>query len=253
MAKKYSVGELIYDSNIYDGMNTDMTDLSFYKQWLPANKEAKILELCCGSGRLTIPIAKEGYDITGVDITSSMLKKAKEKASNLNLGIKFIEADIRTLELKEKFDFIFIPFNSIHHLYQNDDLFNTLNCVQNHLNENGLFLLDCFNPNIQLITDYENHLREIANYTTSDGRQVKIKQSMLYHSKNQINHIKWHYYINGKFDSIQNLDMRMYFPLELDAYLKWNGFDIKHKFGGFKEEQFLDNSEKQIFVCKLIP
>ena len=58
----YKVGELIYDANIYDGLNTSLSDLQFYKKWLPKNKEAEILELCCGTGRLTIPIAKDGYN-----------------------------------------------------------------------------------------------------------------------------------------------------------------------------------------------
>ena len=58
----YKVGELIYDANIYDGLNTFLSDLQFYKKWLPKNQEAEILELCCGTGRLTIPIAKDGYN-----------------------------------------------------------------------------------------------------------------------------------------------------------------------------------------------
>ena len=58
----YKVGELIYDANIYDGLNTFLSDLQFHKKWLPKNKEAEILELCCGTGRLTIPIAKDGYN-----------------------------------------------------------------------------------------------------------------------------------------------------------------------------------------------
>ena len=58
----YKVGVLIYDANIYDGLNTFLSDLQFYKKWLPKNKEAEILELCCGTGRLTIPIAKDGYN-----------------------------------------------------------------------------------------------------------------------------------------------------------------------------------------------
>ncbi len=250
MNSNYKVGDLIYDANIYDGMNTNLADLEFYKRWLPKNKEARILELCCGTGRLTIPIAKDGYHISGVDYMSSMLEKAKVKASEEGLKVEFIEADIRSLDLPEKYDLIFIPFNSIHHLYKNEDLFKAFNGVKNHLKDGGLFLLDCFNPNIQFIVEGEKEQKEIARYTTNDGRDVLIKQIMRYENKTQINRIEWHYFINGEFNSIQNLDMRLFFPQELDAYLEWNGFHIINKFGGFEDQAFNDHSEKQIFVCQ---
>ena len=96
----------------------------------------------------------------------------------------------------------------------------------------------------------EKEQKEIAEYTTKDGRDVLIKQIMRYENKTQMNRIEWHYYINGEFDSIQNLDMRLFFPQELDSYLESNGFNIIHKFGGFEEEAFNDHSEKQIFVCQ---
>jgi ubiquinone/menaquinone biosynthesis C-methylase UbiE len=249
MDSDYTVGDLIYDANMYDGLNTNLTDLKFYKKWLPKSKNARILELCCGTGRLTLPIAKDGYDISGVDFTSSMIEQAKVKASEEGLEIEFIEADIRTLDLPEKYDLIFIPFNSIHHLYKNEDLFKAFNVVKNHLKDQGLFLLDCFNPNIQFIVESEKGQKEIAKYTTNDGREVLIKQIMRYENKTQINRIEWHYYINGVFDSIQNLDMRMFFPQELNSYLEWTGFNIMNKFGDFEEGVFNDSSEKQIFVC----
>lgn len=252
MNTDYKVGDLIYDANIYDGLNTFLSDLQFYKKWLPKNKEAKILELCCGTGRLTVPIAKAGYNICGVDYTSSMLEQANVKASEAGLEINFIEADIRSLNLQEKFDFIFIPFNSIHHLYKNEDLFKAFNGVKNHLKEGGLFLLDCFNPNIQYIVEGEKEQRKIAEYTTEDGRAVLIKQTMRYESATQINRIEWHYFLNGEFHSIQNLDMRLFFPQELDSYLEGAGFEITHKFGSFEEERFENKSEKQIFVCKTL-
>ena len=88
MDSNYRVGDLIYDANIYDGMNTNLADLQFYKRWLPKDKNARILELCCGTGRLTIPIAKDGYNITGIDYTPSMLEQAKIKASKERLEIE---------------------------------------------------------------------------------------------------------------------------------------------------------------------
>lgn len=71
---------------------------------------------------------------------------------------------------------------------------------------------------------------------------------MRYERKAQINRIEWHYFINGEFDSSQNLDMRLFFPQELDSYMEWAGFNIIHKFGSFEEEAFNDDSEKQIYV-----
>ena len=75
MNTDYKVGDLIYDANIYDGMNTDLSDLQFYKRWLPQSKGARILELCCGTGRLTLPIARDGYDISGVTLPQCLPKQ----------------------------------------------------------------------------------------------------------------------------------------------------------------------------------
>lgn len=251
MKTDYKVGALVYDADIYDGFNTALSDLEFYTRWLPQNKDSRILELCCGTGRLTIPIAKDGYNISGVDYTASMLERAKEKASQAGLKINFIEADIRTLNLQEKFDLIFLPFNSIHHLYKNEDLFEVLKVVRNHLKEKGLFLLDCFNPNIRYIVEKEKEQQVIAEYTTNDGRKILIEQSMHYENAAQINRIKWHYFINNKFHSIQNMDMRLFFPQELDSYFKQAGFNIIYKFGDFTREVFNNGSEKQIYVLAL--
>ena len=108
--KNYIVGDLIYDAAIYDGLNTFLDDLEFYKKWLPKDKEANILELCCGTGRLTIPIAKEGYNITGVDYTASMLNQAIAKANKEQLSIDFVQEDWIWERDSILFSFLLIPF-----------------------------------------------------------------------------------------------------------------------------------------------
>ena len=79
MNSDYKVGDLIYDANIYDGMNTDLSDLQFYKRWLPQNKGARILELCCGTGRLTLPIARDGYKLVELTTLPQCLPKQDSK------------------------------------------------------------------------------------------------------------------------------------------------------------------------------
>lgn len=114
-----------------------------------------------------------------------------------------------------------------------------------------MFLLDCFNPNIQYIVENERKQHVIAEYTTNDEKKVLIKQSMHYESASQINRIKWQYFIDDKFHSVQNMDMRLFFPQELNSYLKQIEFNIIHKFGDFTEQEFDDNSEKQIYILEL--
>lgn len=79
MNTDYKVGDLIYDASIYDGLNTFLSDLQFYKKWLPKNRDAKILELCCGTGRLTLPIAKDGYNICESITLHPCLNKQRQK------------------------------------------------------------------------------------------------------------------------------------------------------------------------------
>lgn len=73
---------------------------------------------------------------------------------------------------------------------------------------------------------------------------------MKYDKKNQINRVKWHYYVNGK-EEIQRLDMRCFFPLELDMLLKYNGFEVISKFGNFDKSSFESDGPKQIYICKI--
>lgn len=79
MNAEYKVGDFIYNADIYDGLNNSLSDLAFYKKWLPQNKDAKILELCCGTGRLTIPIARMGIILRELIILYPCLNGQKRK------------------------------------------------------------------------------------------------------------------------------------------------------------------------------
>src|SRR5258708_4022864 len=72
-----------------------------------ARGERRVLELGCGTGRLTVPIAQTGVSITGVDLSASMLATARQKAEAAGVAINFIEADMRYLELGEKYSAVF--------------------------------------------------------------------------------------------------------------------------------------------------
>jgi len=252
MKESYTVGDLVYDPDLYDGLNKQTDDLMFYLHWFKEETNQTILELCCGTGRLTIPISKNGFKITGVDNNKEMLEMAKRKAHLENTDIDFIEADIRFLDLKLQYDVIFVPFNSIHHIYSNEDLFLVLKNISQHLKKDGMFLFDCFNPDIRYIANHEDEKQFLCEFITGRGKKVLINQIMNYESDSQINHIKWYYEIDGKQEPEQSLDMRMYYPQELNSYLQICGFEVFHKYGNFDCSEFNSKSPKQIFLCKRI-
>ena len=87
------------------------------------------------------------------------------------------------------------------------------------------------------------------NLKLDSGKTVIIKQSMKYDRVHQINRVKWHHFIDGK-EYIEPLDMRCFFPQEMDALLDYNGFEIMEKYGDFQRGAFVESSTKQIFICR---
>src|ERR1035437_6604186 len=75
-----------------------------------------VLELACGSGRLTVPIAQNGSEILGVDLSAAMLDAARAKAVTAGVQIQFVQGDMRKLELPGRFTAVLIPGNSLLHL-----------------------------------------------------------------------------------------------------------------------------------------
>jgi SAM-dependent methyltransferase len=250
MTKEYCVGDYIYDAQIYDGFNKQTDDLEFYKTFFSSHKISKVLELCCGTGRLTIPLYESGINITGLDFTKSMLNEASKKSKNKGYQIPLLNGDMRTFNLDSKFDAIFIPFNSIHHLFSNEDLFSTLNTTQKHLTDNGYLIIDYFNPSIRYIVENEKQTVKIADYETEDGRKVVINQTMHYEDDTQINRIKWQYIVNNQVHSNEALDMRIFYPKEIDSYIEQNGYKIVNKYGDYNLTKFTSDSPKQLIICQ---
>jgi len=247
--KPLGVGPIIYNGELYDGQFKNKDDLPFYHKWCQKAK-GPVLELCCGTGRLTIPLAKTGIDITGLDKESSMLTRAKAKLKEQGLDAVFIKGDMRRFGLGRKFKLIFIPFNSIQNTYTLNDIEGIFARVKEHLTWDGIFILDIFNPSIRILASRGASAKIIERFMLPDGRKVIIKQKHVYDVATQVNRVTWQYIINGRSRPFQQLDMRCFFPQEMDALLKYNGFKVIRKFGWFDERPFSSSAPKQIYVLK---
>ncbi|MFX1389809.1 MAG: class I SAM-dependent methyltransferase [Promethearchaeota archaeon] len=225
-------------------------DVPFYLQKAIEYGEP-ILELACGTGRVTLPIAKEGLSITGLDLLQSMLKEAKRKSKELGLEIEWIEADMTDLDLKKKFNLILMPGCAFNWFLELDWVEKCLSRIKKHLNPKAAFIFDAFNPNLNILTRDPSTTYINAKYEDPDGKGlVIVNESNKYDKATQINEIQLSYSIADKI--IENkLKLRIFFPQELDAILKYNGFKISNKYGDFDQTPFNSDSRRQIFICQV--
>ena len=225
--------------------------LNFYRRQVARYGEP-VLELACGSGRLTIPLADEGINITGMDLSEDMLDLATLKASKRGAGLRLVQGDMRTFELGEKFKFIFIPAQSLSHLYTRTDIEDCFACVRRHLADEGRFLIELFNSSVKLLAREADRRYPVNQYEDPQGGfQVFVTTEVRYDAASQINHIQWFFRdeMSDK-ETVLSFEMRQFFPQEIDALLWYNGFLIEHKYGSYDEGEFSSESPKQLIVCR---
>ena len=121
-------------------------ECDFLEKELGFNKALKILDVGCGTGRHSIELTKRGYDITGIDLSESQLKRAKEKAALLNLQINFIEADARDLPFLNEFDVAIMLCEGGFPLMETDEMnYEILEQVTKSLKDKGKFIFTTLN------------------------------------------------------------------------------------------------------------
>lgn len=210
-----------------------------------------VLELACGAGRLAVPIAGEDLQVIGFDVSEQMLAVAQRRASESNVKLTLMHGDMRNFNIQGKFQFIFIATNSFSHLYSREDIEACLGSVRRHLANTGRFAVEVFNPAFGGFVQPPQHRTPVATYCDArSGRRVAVSKSVRYDSATQIAHETWFFLdeVAGEERAVP-LNLRMYYPQELDALLHYNGFAVEHKYGDHRRGPFTPSSRKQILIC----
>jgi len=105
-------------------------------------KPQTLLDLACGEGTFAVTMAKKGFQVTGVDISTHMLKFARERAEENNVSVEFLHEDMRSLSFEEEFDLVTCWFDSLNYLLKLEDLEKTFGGVWRTLKKAGLFIFD---------------------------------------------------------------------------------------------------------------
>ncbi len=121
------------------------TELAYLKRYL--NKKQKILDLACGYGRFTIPLAEQGYNVEGIDISPNLIREAKKNAKKEKVGIKFRIGDMRKLPYtNDSFDSIICMWSAFSEIHKRKDQISALSEMHRVLKVGGFAFLEMPKP-----------------------------------------------------------------------------------------------------------
>ena len=238
--------DIYSDPQLYDAAHAWKTnDIEFITN-CALEHGGPILEMASGTGRLAVPLIKKGFNYTGVELSEPFVEFTKKKLTSIKSVHNIVQGDMKNIDLKKKYRFIFIGFNSICHLLTNKDLSKFFNCVYAHLLDGGLFLIDTFVPN-PIFLYRPNIKTHVMEFDLPNGEQCIVNEVNQYDPDTQINQIKW-FFESSKVDQFL-FDMHMIYPDTMDRLLSESGFKIYNKFGDYDKSPFSSESHLQIYLC----
>jgi len=236
-----------YDIEENDALANDPT-VDFYQR-LAHEMGAPILELACGTGRVTIPIARSGLAVVGVDLAKGMLARAQEKA--VGLLAEWIYGDVRTVRLGRTFRLIFMTGNAFQAMLTPADQAQLLATVHLHLVAHGCFAFETRNPRpADLVTTTEEE--HWQSYQAANGHTVELSGLQRYEPARQLLHWtsfrRWQD-ARGRQEKVTRITVRFTAIDELNQLLPQNGFAVTRQYGGWDRRPFTKDSPTIITVC----
>jgi SAM-dependent methyltransferase len=241
-----------------EGMHYDLrwrhysADLYFWSR--QAHKYGgPVLDLSCGTGRVPLHLARAGYRVTGIEASEALLREAHRKCLRTKLSVEWVHHDIRRFRLGTRFPLVIFPLNSISSLIEAKDLHSCFDCVRRHLAPKGRFVIDCSNPQLENLLRDSSKRFPHSRYPAPSGRgTVEVTESTSYDACRQVNFVRlYHKMPREESEFVEEMAVRIYFPAELDALLRYNGFVIEAKYGDYNESGFDSPSPKQLMVCSV--
>ncbi len=211
-----------------------------------------LLDLACGTGRMALRMAAQGYQVTGVDIVPEMIARAREKAAERAVSVEWVVADARTFRLQKQFPFVFMLCNAWQFFLTREDQEAMLARVREHLLPEGCFLFETRNPSPRNLLQVSHP--EPPRYPLPDGGQLIAAEEQYYDPMTQIQHytrrLTFLHPGGQRVEKILYTDLRYVFPQEMEALLFYNGFRIRECYGSWQQEPLTATSPSMIYVCQ---
>jgi 2-polyprenyl-3-methyl-5-hydroxy-6-metoxy-1,4-benzoquinol methylase len=199
-------------------------EVDFIEKEINFKKEARILDIGCGTGRHSHELARRGYDVSGIDLSPSMIKKAKELAQKENLIIEFQVKDARDFNFRESFDLAIMLCEGAFPLMESDEMnYSILQNAHGSLRSGGRLIFTTLNGLFPLFHSVKEFMDKGEVQGRSTGNTFDLmtfRDHSVFETEDDLGNKK-----------VLNCNERYYVPSEISWLLKSAGFKKSEIFG----------------------
>jgi SAM-dependent methyltransferase len=275
------------DAALYDyEYRRRRADVTFYREIARRRGADRILELGAGSGRVTVPLARDGREVVALDQSPAMLARLRDRIARLPAAaaarIAPVTGDLRTFRVPgPRFPLAIAAFNVLEHLYTRGEVTACLQRIAAHLAPGGAFVFDVQLPDLVWLSRDPTRRWARTRFTDpSTGRRLIYSTNHDYDPVSQIALIRLYYEEPGdppaaaapssrasgrrtvpaganrpsgdRLVRVTKLSQRKFFPAELEALVSHAGFRVVERFGDFSFRPLDGAAESQVLVCEPI-
>jgi len=232
----------------YDANPDFHQDLPFYQKLVPS-PAASVLELGCGTGRVTLPLLPYSGYYHGLDISPAMILICQRKLAQAGAPLtkaQVQEGDITRFELGRRFDFVIAPFRVLQNLETDSEVDGLFACIHQHLAQGGSCILNVFKPN----REPEALRREWVSQQEELEWEIPLEAGRLacYNRRPRMDPEKLILYpelIYRRYEgeelveeAVLKIVMRCYYPDDFERLVLSHGFRIVNRWGGYLGEPY---------------
>lgn len=230
-------------------------DVPFYLE-LARRTGGPILELMCGSGRLLEPLARAGYQLTGIDHAEALLARAQQRlaAAGLLGQVRLVAGDVRSTTMGTGYPLAIVGLNSFMHLEQSDDQLQALRQIHAALAPGGLLALDLFNPHGRDLAGHNGELVLDKSFNLEDGTVVQKFVAQTSDSAAQLSYVTFIYDELTSEGLVRRFTlpftMRWLYRYEAEHLLARAGFVIEQVFGSYELDDYHSDSDVMLILAR---
>lgn len=230
-------------------------DIAFYVG-VSRRSRGPVLELGCGNGRITVPIARHGVEVHGVDVSEAMLtalnRRLRAESDAVRLRVRVSRGDFREIDAQGRYALVIWPFNAMHHCESAADVRAVLERARAALRPGGAIYMDCYLPDYSLYSRAPDGRYEERTFKDPrDGHPLVSWESGRWDPDTRVHHVIYVYQrVDGTEDRVE-LALRMFERVELEAIIASAGLTITWQSSDFHGGAMTARSLK--WVIQLVP